>query len=163
VPTRQIPVERLSVVSKKSFEEILEIIDSAVGHPDIREMQKAIAAAQTYPAMESIVQKLVGPNDLMEFMRLDLGQVISKGKEGEPAKCLRLLIGNPLIMRKMAELVPDAGSYAPVTILIDQRPDGIHLSYDKMTSLLAPYENADALKIAKDLDLKIEILIRSTC
>ena len=162
MPTRQIPIERLSVVSQKTFEEILKVIDAAIGHPDIREMQKAIAAAPTYPAVESIVQKLVGPTDLMEFMRLDLGHVISKGKEGEPAKSLRLLIGNPLIMRQMAELVPDAGSYAPVTLLIDERSDGVHLSYDRMSSLLAPYENAEASKIARDLDLKIEILIRST-
>jgi len=34
---------------------------------------------------------------------------------------IRFLIGNPLIMRQMVQHVPDAGSYAPVTILIDER------------------------------------------
>jgi hypothetical protein len=57
--------------------------------------------------------------------------------------------------------VSDAGSYAPVTILIDERPDGVHLSYDRMASLLAPYENAEALKVAKHLDAKVEGLIAS--
>jgi hypothetical protein len=51
---------------------------------------------------------------------------------------LRLLIGNPLVMKEMAKHVPDAGSYAPVTILIDERPDGVYLSYDRMESALAP-------------------------
>ncbi len=51
---------------------------------------------------------------------------------------MRFMIGNPLIMKEMAKHVPDAGSYAPVTILVDQRPDGVHLSYDNMASLLAP-------------------------
>ena len=64
-------------------------------------------------------------------------------------------------MREMVKHVPDAGSYAPVTILIDQRPDGVHLSYDRMASLLAPYENAEALRVAKDLDAKVEDLLAS--
>ena len=43
--------------------------------------------------------------------------------------------------------------------LVDERSDGVHLSYDKMASFLAPYENADALKVAQDLDLKMENLL----
>jgi hypothetical protein len=61
----------------------------------------------------------------------------------------------------MTRLVPDAGSYAPVTVLIDQRPDGVHLSYDEMASVLAAYGNAEALKIARDLDSKLERLLTS--
>jgi hypothetical protein len=57
--------------------------------------------------------------------------------------------------------VPDAGSYAPVTILIDERPDGVHLSYDRMASLLAPYKNAAALNVARELDAKVEALLAS--
>jgi hypothetical protein len=77
-------------------------------------------------------------------------------------KIVRFVIGNPLIMKEMAKHVPDAGSYAPVTILVDQRPDGVHLSYDRMASLLAPYGNPDALAVARDLDLKIENLLRDS-
>jgi len=74
---------------------------------------------------------------------------------------VRLIMGNPLIMQSMARLVPDAGSYAPVTVLIDQRPDGVHLTYDEMADLLAPYENAEALEIARDLDAKVKRLLES--
>ena len=35
----------------------------------------------------------------------------------------------------------------------------MHLSYDKMASLLAPYANQDALKVAQDLDHKVEKLL----
>jgi hypothetical protein len=157
--TKQIAVERLSVVSSKPFKEILNVIDAAIGHPDLRELHKSIAAAKTYSEMESAVHKVVGPTDLMEFMRLDLGEVIAKGRNGNTPKSLRLLVGNPVIMRQMTELVPDAGAYAPVTILIDERADGVHLSYDRMASLLAPYQNPEALNVAKDLDLKVETLL----
>ena len=54
-------------------------------------------------------------------------------------RIVRLFIGNPLIMKEMKKHVPDAGSYVPVTVLVDECADGVHLSYDKMTSLLAPY------------------------
>jgi hypothetical protein len=56
----------------------------------------------------------------------------------------------------MARLVPDAASYAPVTVLIDQRADGVHLTYDEMAGYLAPYGNAEALEIARDLDAKVK-------
>jgi len=70
-------------------------------------------------------------------------------------------MGNPLIMQSMARLVPDAGSYAPVTVLIDERPNGVQLSYDEMESFLAPYGNAEALMIARDLDTKVKRLLTS--
>jgi hypothetical protein len=61
----------------------------------------------------------------------------------------------------MAKHVPEAASYAPVTVLVDERPDGVHLGYDKMASLLAPYGNAEALAVARELDAKIEKLMRN--
>jgi len=45
------------------------------------------------------------------------------------------------------------------TRVIDERPDGVHLSYDRMASLLAPYGSAEALAVARDLDSKIENLL----
>src|SRR5258708_7061564 len=97
---------------------------------------------------------------LMEFMRLDHGAVLAKAGVDGNLKSVRLIMGNPLIMQSMTRLVPDAGSYAPVTVLIDQRPDGVHLSYDEMASFLAPYGNAEALKIARDLDAKVKRLLQ---
>jgi hypothetical protein len=62
-------------------------------------------------------------------------------------------------MREMAIAVPDAASYAPVTILVDERADGVHLSYDSMASLLSPYGSQAALVVARSLDTKIESLL----
>jgi hypothetical protein len=38
-------------------------------------------------------------------------------------------------------------------------PDGVYLSYDRMASFLGPYGNAEALKVAQDLDSKVEALL----
>jgi len=98
----------------------------------------------------------------MIFMEFDLGAILRKETGLDTPKIVRLVIGNPLIMKEMVKQVPDAGSYAPVTILVDERKDGVHLSYDRMASLLAPYRNAEALAVAQDLDAKIERLIRES-
>ena len=94
------------------------------------------------------------------FMQLDQGAVVQKETGRDTPRIIRLLIGNPLIMKEMAKHVPDAGSYAPVTVLVDERADGVHLSYDRMAGFLAAYGNRDALQVAEDLDNKIETLLR---
>ena len=159
--TRQVTVQRWSVNSTKPFESVVAAVEGALGRPNMTEFAARLAAATTYEEMAELVQGSVSEIGLMEFMRLDNGAVLAKaGVEGNP-KSVRLIMGNPLIMQSMARLVPDAGSYAPVTVLIDERPDGVHLSYDEMTSFLAPYKNADALKIAKDLDEKVKRLLEN--
>ena len=97
----------------------------------------------------------------MEFARFDAGEVLCKSQGGHGPKILRLVVGNPLIMKEMAKTVPDAASYAPVTILVDERADGVHLSYDSMASLLAPYGSQSALTVAMDLDAKVESLLKT--
>jgi len=42
---------------------------------------------------------------------------------------------------------------------VDERKDGVHLSYDMMLSLLASYGNPNALQVAQDLDEKVEDLL----
>ncbi len=96
----------------------------------------------------------------MLFMQLDHGAVLRKESGRDTPRIIRFVIGNPLIMKEMAKRVPDAGSYAPVTVLVDERVDGVHLSYDRMASFLAPYGNRDALEVARNLDTKIEGLLR---
>ena len=154
-------MERVSVTSRKSLQDVLSKFDAAVGRPDIQEFWKQVSATKTRSEMEKVVESALGPSGFMEFARFDHGGVVHKGESGDYPRVLRLVIGNPLIMREMVKHVPDAGSYAPVTILIDERPDGLHISYDRVSSFLAPYENAEALKVAKDLDAKVEALLAS--
>jgi uncharacterized protein (DUF302 family) len=156
---RRINVERVTVTSRKSLQEVLSKFDAAVGHPNIEEFWKRMTASKTKAEMEKVVQSALGPSGFMEFARFDHGGVVHKGENGNHPKVFRLVVGNPLIMREMVKHVPDAGSYAPVTILIDERPDGLLIAYDRMASFLAPYENSEALKVARDLDAKVEALL----
>lgn len=96
----------------------------------------------------------------MLFAEFDLGAILRRETNLETPKIIRLVVGNPLIMKEMVRHVPDAGSYAPVTILVDERPDGVHVSYNKMESYLQPYGNSEALTVARNLDAKILSLLR---
>jgi uncharacterized protein (DUF302 family) len=161
VATIQITVQRTTIVSSKPFEQVTASLEAAVGHPDMRAFFKDVSSSKTYPEVEGVVHKAVAASGFMQFARFDLGEVLRKELGDKAPRSLRYLVGNPLIMKAMVEHVPDAGSYAPVTILVDEHPDGVHLSYDTMVSYLAPYGNPDASKVAQDLDAKVAALLAS--
>jgi len=156
---RKIEVERFTLNSSKPFDQVVAALNSAVGHPDMAEFWKSTHRAQSDAELQNTIEKGLGRTGLMLFAEFDHGAVVRSGTGRATPRMIRFVIGNPLIMREMVKHVPDAGSYAPVTVLVDERADGVHLSYDRMASLLAPYNNSEALKVARDLDEKVEALL----
>lgn len=160
---RRIEIERFSVTSSKPFAAVVAAIKARVGQPDMAQFARVIRAAEFFAELERAVRAGLSKSGLMLFMELDHGAILRKESGNDAPNIVRLVIGNPLIMKEMVKHVPDAGSYAPVTILVDERPEGgVRLSYDTMASLLAPYGNADALAVARDLDSKVENLLRES-
>jgi uncharacterized protein (DUF302 family) len=156
----KIEMERFTVTSSKPFDVVLAGIKASVGHPNMEQLWQAVQRATTGAELDAAIQPTLGKTGLMQFVEFDHGMVIRKGTEHHTSKMVRLVIGNPLIMKEMAKGVPDAGSYAPVTVLVDERADGVHISYDRMASLLAPYGDEDALSVARDLDANVEDVLR---
>jgi uncharacterized protein (DUF302 family) len=159
---RKFEIERFSVRASKPFETVVAALKTAIGRLDLVEFAKTSKSASSFSELEKLIGREMGSTGLMLFMELDHGAVLRKETGLDKPKIMRFVIGNPLIMKEMAKHVPDAGSYAPVTVLIDERDDGVHLSYDRMASFLAPYENADASAVARDLDAKVENLLRES-
>jgi uncharacterized protein (DUF302 family) len=158
---RRSEIERFSVISFKPFEAVVDALKAGVGRLDVAEFEKASHSTAAFSELESVINRDPGRTGLMLFIEFDHGAVLRKESGLKTPKSVRLVVGNPLIMKEMAKRVPDAGSYAPITILVDERSDGVHLSYDTMVSLLTPYGNPDALKVAQDLDLKVEELLNN--
>jgi len=156
---RRVAVERATVISGQSLDTVLAKLAAAVGHPDMSAFGRDVAAARTAADLERIVEAATGPAGLMEMAHFDIGEVLRKELGNRAPQSVRLVIGNPVIMKEMVKHVPDAASYAPVTVLIDERADGVHMSYDLMASFLAPYENAEASAVAAQLDEKIVSLL----
>ena len=159
---RKIEIERFSLVSSKPFDQVVAALDASIGHPDMAEFRRSTQEASSFADLKRAVEKGLSEVGLMLFMQLDHGAVLRKETGRDTPRIVRFVIGNPLIMKEMAKHVPDAGSYAPVTVLVDERADGVHLSYDRMVSFLRPYGNAEALKVGKDLDAKVEALLASS-
>ena len=155
----KIEVERFSLTTSRPFDEVVAGVNAGIGHPNMAEFARSTHEARSFAELKSAVEKGLSKAGLMLFMQLDHGAVLRKESGSDKPKIIRFIIGNPLIMKEMAKHVPDAGSYAPVTVLVDERPDGVHISYDRMASLLAPYRNSEALVVARDLDEKVEALL----
>ena len=159
ITIQEVHVQRVSIVTTKPFDAVVTRLDAAIGHPDMGAFRKSFSTAQNETEMKNIVDPVTQPNGIMEFTRFDLGEVLRKENGTTKPRLLRIIAGNPLIMKEMVKHVVDAGSYAPVTILIEERPDSVRISYDRMASYLAPYGNSDALRVARDLDVKVEKIL----
>src|SRR3984885_5900296 len=154
-----IEVQRFSLTTSRSFEAVVASLKTGVGQLDLAAFANASKSQGTFAELEQVINRNMGKTGLMLFSEFDHGSVIRKETGLEKPKIVRLVIGNPLVMKEMAKHVPDAGSYAPITVLLDEQADGVHLSYNRMASFLEPYENTDALKVARELDAKVEKLL----
>ncbi|MGC2781385.1 MAG: DUF302 domain-containing protein [Bradyrhizobium sp.] len=152
-------VERFGLTSSKPFDAVVAAFKSAVGQPDMVEFFKATRATNSFPDLQRVVQSGLGRTGLMVFAEFDLGDILRRETGSKSPKIMRFVVGNPLIMKDMVKHVPDAGSYAPVTVLIDERPDGVHVSYDKMESYLLHFGSSEALAVARNLDAKVTTLL----
>ena len=157
---KRVEIERFSLTSSKPFDQVVAALEAGIGHPDMGKFGRSTREARSFAELKSAVEKGLSKAGLMLFMELDQGAVLQKETGQDTPRIIRLLVGNPLIMKEMAKHVPDAGSYAPVTVLVDERDDGVHLSYDRMSTFLAPYGNAQALQVAQGLDKKVEDLLK---
>ena len=156
---RRIEIERFCLTTSKPFEDVMTVLKAGVGRLDLAEFGRVSKSQATFTQLEEVINRDMGRTGLMLFLEFDHGAVLRKETGHDKPKLVRLVIGNPLVMKEMAKHVHEAGSYAPVTVLVDERGDHVRLSYDRMASLLAPYGNPDALKIAQELDRKVENLL----
>ncbi len=139
---QEVHVQRVNIDTTEPFDTVVARIDAQIGHPDMAAFRRSLSAAQNEAEMEKVVNPVTQPNGLMEFTRFDHGEVLQKENGTAKPRILRIVAGNPLIMKEMVKHVVDAGSYAPVTILIEERPDSVRISYDRMASFLLPMGTA---------------------
>jgi hypothetical protein len=152
-------IERVTFTSQRPFDDVVEGIYQGIGRPDLATFIADLDAAKNYDEYQAVVRKAVGPSDLMRFMQLDQDAALAINPDIKALPLIRIIAGNPLTMSEMARYVPDAGTYAPVTILAYQAHDGVHVSYDTVVSALEPYRDERVVKVADDLDRKVLALL----
>ena len=160
----EVVVRRHVFTSERPFPAVLDGIFSGISQPDIGQLFSKLAASSSYEQFCSLVQQAQGSAGLMRFLQLDLDNALAldpqaKGQAGR--RLVRLIAGNPVTMGEMTRHVPDAGSYAPVTLLIQQLPDGgTRVAYDSVASDIASYHDPGASEVAERLDTEVPGLLR---
>src|SRR6478752_2514765 len=100
MPSIIVSVRRFSVVSSKPFEQVVRDLTATIGRPDIATFHRDVTAVSTLRDLERVVRAAIGPSELMEFARFDAGEILRKERGGAEPKLLRLVVGNPLIMKE---------------------------------------------------------------
>jgi hypothetical protein len=160
----EVRVRRHVFTSERPFADVMNGIYGGISEPDIGSLFQELAASTSYEQFTSLVHQAEGSAGLMRFLELELDSALALDPQAQASAGLglvRLIAGNPVTMGEMARHVPDAGSYAPVTILIQELPDGgTRLAYDSVVSELAIYDNPAATQVAENLDTEVLDLLR---
>jgi uncharacterized protein (DUF302 family) len=159
-----VSMRRHVFTSEQPFASVLDGIFGGISQPDIGVLFSKLAVSTSYEQFRSLVQHAQGSAGLMRFMQLDEDKALTLDPEAPDwsgRRLVRLIAGNPVTMGEMTRHVADAGSYAPVTILIQEMPDGgTRVAYDTVASTVAPYHDAAASKVAEHLDTEVLELLR---
>ena len=160
----EVVLRRHVLESQRPFASVLDGIFAGISQPDIGALFSKLAASTSYEEFSSLVRQAQGSAGLMRFWQLDLDGGLTldpQAKVQAGRRLVRLIAGNPVTMGQMTRHVPDAGSYAPVTILIQEMPDGgTRVAYDSFASEIAPYRDAAASEVAERLDGEVLGLLR---
>ena len=158
-----VETERLHWVTDKSFDAVLDGIYQGIGRPDIATVFGKLATATSFDEFSQLVNDAVGPSNLMQFLRLDEDQALAINPAMHEYRLVRIIAGNPLTMSQMTDTTPDAGSYAPVTILVWEQASQVHVAYDSVVSSISEVGSDAALNVARTLDAEvIELLAKAT-
>jgi uncharacterized protein (DUF302 family) len=159
-----VQVRRHVLETDRSFPDVLDGIYTGISRPDIGRLFDELAACTSYEEFSSLVRQAEGSAGLMLFLQIDLDVALTLDPQAAARhgrRLVRVIAGNPVTMGQMTRHVPDAGSYAPVTILIAETPSGgTRVSYDSVTSALAPYRDQAATQVAEHLDDEVLTLLR---
>jgi hypothetical protein len=99
--TKKIEIERFSLTSSKPFDQVVAAVNAGIGHPDMAEFARSTHEARSFAELKNAVEKGLSKAGLMLFMQLDHGAVLQKETGRDTPRIIRLLIGNPLIMKEM--------------------------------------------------------------
>jgi len=154
--THRFAAERVDVVSKKSFAELVRSFEDRVPVADPTTLTRLLRGGATQAQIEAVVAQMSGDFGLM---------VLGKIKQRSFASQLRArqidvyLIGNPVLTDRMLDEDPRAGLYAPLRISLYQDSQArSHVTYDRPSTLLEQFANAAIRAIACVLDERLAVL-----
>jgi uncharacterized protein (DUF302 family) len=159
--TSTVALERHELISDKPFDEVLAAVHAGLGEVDFAAFQRRLALLGDWNAFQAAVAEQAGSSGLLVFLELDLGSVVARDPAAHGYRVVRVIAGNPVTMESMVRSSPAAGAYAPVTMLVFEREDGVHLRYDTLISAADGQLSAEARQHAAELDDAVLSLLRA--
>lgn len=152
---------RLVYDSVVDFEETRRRFDEQVPLLDPLLTLQLVLDGATWHDVEVLVSRTVGQTGFVALARLDQGVLFSLS--GRQLEATLYLVGNPVIARKILEVEPAAALYAPFRVAVFRDPMGVHIAYDKPSSMFASFPSRAIGDIAVDLDEKIRSSAETSC
>ena len=142
-------------VGSRSFEEVVNAFESAVGSVEDTGFPALLAATKSAEEFETSLHSREGTSGFMRFLTVDHGAGLAR--IGWNARARMYTIGNPLIARTMLEHDIAAGLNVPVRLMIYEGPVSrtTRLTYDLPSSLMSGLKNKKVDAAAKKLDAKL--------
>ncbi len=149
VTSRMLQVEHLKIDSTKTFAEVEAALDSS-----LPQLDAAMIAALAH-GNEQRAKELEQGSELSIFLKRDHGA-------GRPHKTPQYEIGNPLTATRMTRHELPAALYAPLrVVLYENATGGATFEYDKPSSLFGQFGNEQVTAIGRELDAKLENVLRN--
>jgi Domain of unknown function DUF302 len=150
-------VERIDVTTNGSFEQATAAFEKNVPTADMTILARLVETQSSAGEIQAAVARMQGDLEFMIFAKLVQGSLTSL--LGTPKKLSVYLIGNPVIANRMFERSRGAGLYAPLRVSLYEDPSGtVHFAYDRPSSLLGSFDDAELDTVAALLDEKMTTL-----
>jgi uncharacterized protein (DUF302 family) len=149
---------RIRVDTDLTVGQLAQRLRDRMGRADLVELGRlAREAASAEEFAREVETRFVGESGFMLFAEFDHGAWLARF--GIRRQVLRWILGNPLIAVTMLRHDVTAGLFAPVEILLTDRPGegGSSVTYLKPSTLMG--SNPAVLEAARALDLKLDSFI----
>jgi uncharacterized protein (DUF302 family) len=140
--------------TRARFDERVPAFEGATGF-------ELVLGGASWSEVQAAVDARAGPTGLVALSRLDQGALLSL--EGELLEATLYLVGNPIIAREVTRHEPAAALYAPFRVAVYRDPAGVHIAYDKPSSVFTSLGSSGIDVIAVGLDDKIRTVVESSC
>jgi uncharacterized protein (DUF302 family) len=153
----KVPVEQVRVKTEKRFGEVAAALEARLGTFDPAVLDQ-LRNGGIPEAVRARLQGMAGPSGFMLFRTSDLGVLLRLA--GQTKKAVQYQLGNLLVAIQMTQHDVRAYVYSPARLLIYE--DGERktcVEYDKLSSLLEQFGNANVTEVAAMVDRTLEQLV----
>jgi uncharacterized protein (DUF302 family) len=147
-------VKHYEHVSNKSFEEVVNAFEAAVGDGDDGKFLNGMKALSNVQDWENLCKSSFGPSGFLHVLTFDHGHWLKFYGIGGKAK--QYTYGNPLLAHTMVKHDIGVCFQVPFRILIyETAKGGVRIAYDLPSTLMARLHNDEVNEAACKIDPKV--------